>query len=370
MLDKQNLVKLSVILGLILCIFVSSGAAEYVGVAPGVKDLGTLEKGERYKVEFYLVTNIDDTFTVRPSYSRPNPQIYMKESRGRYNFIPSEASQEDIESWLRFPESTIAVDPSTEQIISLQQGGVANAKGSVEFFIRVPKDAEPGYHAGAIEVSPKLNVNAGGGAAVQTLGLSQFVFVFKVPGEAQRSLNVLDVNALRTNQDKVRFDYLLKNNGTVTVRVNRADTTLYNQFGNSTGVITTGGNYIEPGQTKVVNSYWKGNNVEAGDFRVRGEMNYLTGNSFIDKTISVSDYVQIQSSSENGDTDSGDVLPWWLVVMLLALLGVIMYYFEIDPVWIAGLMGFLTVSAFVLFFNLPVYLIGIFIILGAIIVLT
>lgn len=337
-------------------------SAEYVGVAPGVKDVGTVEPGNTYEVKFYLVTNIQDNFQVTPSYTRPNPSIYQSEDNRRYDFKPQNASQEKIEEWVRFPRDTFNVDPSESKAVSLTGGGTANAKGTITMYLEVPEEAEPGYHAGAVNINPSLSTSADGGAAVSTMGLSQFVFVFRVPGIAKRSLEIREVNALRSSDGGARIDYLVKNNGATTVRLNRGNTELYNQFGNQTGTLTYGGQYIAPGETKIIKNYWKDNDLEAGEYRIRGEMNYLTGKSFIDDTVDISEYVQVESTGSDGQGDQ--TIPWWLVVMVLVLVGVLMYFMEIDPLWILLIMGILSLSAFILISGLPIYLIPILIIVA------
>jgi hypothetical protein len=349
---------------LILLVVTLTGmvSAEYVGVAPGVKDIGTVERGQTYEIKFYLVTNVEDEFQVTPSYTRPNPSIYQADDNRRYDFEPENASQERIDDWVKFPRETFNVDPSTSKAVSLTGGGVANAKGTINMYIEIPEDAEPGYHAGAVNINPDLSTSADGGAAVSTMGLSQFIFTFRVPGVAKRSLEIREVNALRNSEGGARIDYLVKNDGTTTVRLNRGNTYLYNQFGNQTGTLTYGGQYIKPGDTKIIHNYWKDDNLESGEYRIRGEMNYLTGQSFIDDTIDISEYVQIESTGSGEGEDQ--TMPWWLVVMVLVLIGVLMYFMEIDPLWILLVTGLLTLSAFILASGLPIYLIPILIIVA------
>lgn len=345
-----------VLLLAIFSIFTSGVAAEYVGVAPGVTDLGTLEEGETYEVEFYLVTNIDNIFQVNPNYERPNPQIYREDDSRSYDFKPENSSQEKIDDWIDFPRESFTVDPSTSNAVSLTNGGVANSKGSVWFNLHVPEDAEPGYHAGAINLNPSVSGNsAEGGAAVSTMGLSQFIFVFRVPGIAKRSLKVRDVNALRESDGEARIDYLIENNGTTTIRLNRGNTYLYDKFGNQTGKLTLGGQYIEPGNSKVIKEFWRTDEIESGEYRVRGEMNYLTGKSFIDSTVEIADYIEVEQTDE----EEKDTLPWWLILMILVFMSVLLYVLEVDPLAIFLLAGLLAISGYVLVSGLPLYIIGI-----------
>lgn len=343
---------------LFLFIGILSGvaAADYVGIAPGVQDLGTVERGETRRVNMYIVTNVDNPFTINPSFERPGATIFRSRGDERYDFRPENASQEDISSWVEFTQDSYAINPGSDFAVSLAGGGTANAKGTASFLLRVPEEAEPGYHAGAVNLNPDLSAGqASGGAAVQTLGLTQFVFVFRVPGPAKRDVEVIQVNGIREGGNSARIDYLLKNQGTVTVRINRADTHIFDKFGNQTGTLTTGGKYLKPGKTRVVQALWRGDGVEEGDFRIRGEMNYVTGKAFIDDMVSLSN---VSVSTRDSLTDGDSAVPWWMVLMVLVLVGVLLFYMDIDPIWISVLTGIAALVAFLVYLGVPTTYIG------------
>ncbi|MFB6208118.1 MAG: hypothetical protein ABEJ69_02110 [Candidatus Nanohaloarchaea archaeon] len=359
-----------VFLVLAAVLFTSLGAA-YVGTAPGVQDLGKLEPGGTYEAYFYVLTDRSEPFLIKPSYTRPHTSILTEGKKTRYDFNPKKASEEDISSWVTI-QDTYQVDPSNVQIIQLDNGGVARANQKVEFELTIPRNAEPGYHAGAINLNPKFSASASGTTSVQTVGVTQFVFVFyvdrdKPPTEPIRDLKILGVNSLRVSEDKVRVDFLMKNNGTVTTRVQRAKTMIYNQVGNKTGKIVVGGEYLAPGNTRIVQTYWKDQNIDPGTYRVEGQMSYITGSAYIDDTINVSEMVEIQSGPQTGD--EGGKVPYWMVIMVLVLLGAMMYYFDLDPVWVLLLLGIVGISLYIVLTGLPNYLLGLLLLLsGAVLI--
>lgn len=333
----------------------STVSATYVGTAPGVKDLGEVERGEKRLVNFYVVTDVEDVFRIKPSVSRPQASIYRGGTADRYNFGPSEASQEDVSPWIKFDKEKVRVNPATEQVVSLENGGAVNANEKVSFVLDVPEDAEPGYHAASVNLNPKFPGGGGPGTGVSTFGLTRMVLVFRVPGVAERDLKISHVNGFRTGERKARIDFLLKNNGTVTTRIARAETKIYDQFGNVTGEITSGGMYLEPGDTEVVSTVWDSPEISEGNYRVRGELNYLTGNTFLDSSINLGEY---SSPVEVVDTPGeGQDLPWWIVLMVLMILAVLMYSFDIEPLIILVLVGGSGLSYYIMMSDLPGYLI-------------
>lgn len=352
---------------LLIAILMLTGNAVslYVGTAPGVKDLGTVERGESREVKVYITTNIGDNFLLNPSFERPQSTIFRPDDSRRYDFEPDKASQEDISTWVDFRQEVFQIDPRTEKIVSLENGGATATQGEVVFDLKVPEDAEPGYRAGAVNLNPQLS-SGGRGTAVQTLGVTQFVFVFRVPGEARREVTIERVNGFRTADDRARVDFILRNEGTVTTRISRAETKVYNEFGNLSGVVVTGGEYLKPGETKVVSAFWNNPDLSPGEYRVSGQMNYITGQAFLDETIDISDYIQIRNASgEGGATEGEGSSSLMLIVMVLVVLAALMYYLEISPVAIIASIGLLGIAAYILSSGLSPALLGIPLIVAA-----
>jgi hypothetical protein len=348
----------------------------YIGTAPGVQDLGEVERGETYSVTFYTTASgFDSDIQVEPELSRPNSDFFSQ-GGDSYEFEPEEASEEDITPWINFRQDSFTVN---EESRTVQVGGSrAEVNGEVNFFLDIPRDAEPGYHAARIDLNPDLD-NQGNSQQVSTLSLSQFYLVFRVPGDAERDISVMNVEGLRSGDSEVQLNLNVRNTGTVTtqIRPNDGDDAL-NLLNPSTGEqideVVTGSEYIEPGETKEITTYWNTNQeIEAGSYRVRGSVDYITGNAIFDDSFDVTSFIQIEPSNEQNDTGSSpdgsgsgsSSTSMTLVLMVLVALGVLMYSFEIDPLWIISVVGFLGISSFILITGLPVYLIGIVLILTA-----
>ncbi|MFB6145136.1 MAG: hypothetical protein ABEJ99_01375 [Candidatus Nanohaloarchaea archaeon] len=357
----------------LLALFIASQAAAVsVGAAPGVKDLGTLNRGQTYEVTFYITTNAKEPFEIDPQYSSPLTSIFQRYGNRAYDFNPDNASQESIKSWVKFRnKGRYVIDPSTVKVIRLANGGMTRAAGKVTFDIRVPNDAEPGYHAGALELHPDFSTG-GSGNQVRLIAQPHLLFTFKVPGVAVRDLKVTRVRGLRSGDNSARLLVNVKNTGTVTTQITKSDFKVLSKDGESMAELSPGGAIIKPGEVKRIKMTWtQPDELKAGNYVLRGTSDYMTGKAFVDQPFSITDFIQIKNTgaATNNNTGGGNggsksALPTWLVVMVLVLLGVIMYSFDIDPVWIILIVGIAAISVFVLMTDLPIWLIAIALIIG------
>jgi len=339
-----------------------SAASTSVGTAPGTQNLGEFEPGESYEVFFYVTTRgIDSTFTIEPEFRSASTSDFEREP-DENGFNPEEASQQDMSDWIEFSQDTYNVNPNQENVASLDSGSSVRYNEEVSYTIHVPEDAEPGYHRGAVNLNPDIDAGGAGASSVANIGLTQYNFYFEVPGHAERDLRIMDVRSVRTGDNSARFDFIVENNGTVTTQVQRSDTEVFDDVGDEAGELSTGGQLIEPGQQEIISTDWTSDEVGGGEYRVRGDMNYITGDSIVDETVTISDHIQVEEDDEEEDTGS---VSTWLVIMILVVLGVLMYSFEIDPIVIAAVVGVAGISALILMLGLPNYLIGILVLLTA-----
>jgi hypothetical protein len=123
-----------------------------------------------------------------------------------------------------------------------------------------------------------------------------------------------------------------------------------------------------------VPSYWvEGGGIEEGTYQIDGNVNYMTGSATASGSFSLPgfDVVEVVPSDDGGEgsqEDGGGGLPVWLVVMVLALLGVLMWGFDIEPFWILVVVGVLGISAFILMSGLPNFLLAVLLIMVGIVI--
>ena len=311
---------------LILFILSSTTASALaIGTAPGVRDMGDVVRGQDIPVEFYLTSNTDKNIIVTLSYIQVHMDMYRTEKRTYYTFIPSESSEEDITSWITFPQNPLLVSPGNQKVIYLPDGTSIKYNQKVTAILHVPKDAEPGYHAGAINMKPVLETAGGGGASVSTVGITRFVFVFKIPGKAYREGTIIDFEAERNSKKKVRVDVLFKNTGTTTISASPEKITIFDNYGIVKDNIAAGQiKRVAPGKTEIISGYWyddKG--VDAGNYRAEATINYITGSTTKESTIHVPTEITIPEVPE---VTTKQEIPWWFILIIMALIALYVYW--------------------------------------------
>ncbi|MFB6180616.1 MAG: hypothetical protein ABEJ93_01945 [Candidatus Nanohalobium sp.] len=327
-----------------LLLMVSATAAEGIGVTPSVKDIGTLQKGESRQVDLYLdLKGYDTPITVKPSYNRPMLDRLLG---GSSSIRPSSYSGQDISPWISFSQDEYTVTPNASVEV-----GDRSFDGKITYTISVPaREAEPGYHAGFLELdTSSVGEGSGFGASFVAKGVHRFIF--RVPGVAQRNIDY-EARVLRTGPDQISVVARFVNRGTVTTLVRNTEFNLTNMNGNfSTSRLF--GNVRVPAQgseTEVmqINS----EKISAGNYRLSGRADYMTGVATESDSFSLSDVVEVRPEElEEQGPGSGvedESLPMWLVIMTLVVVGVLMYSFGIDPIWIVAVVGIIGISLFII----------------------
>lgn len=352
---------------LLILLFVGNTSALFIGTSPGIGEHGTLERGETYQFQVAILTDASTNFTIRPEISEPSRDFYAVDGQeDTYEFNERMASREDISDWVSFTEDSYTIDPSREI-----EG--TNAQGMITYFIDVPRTAEPGYHAAEIRLNNDLNSRRGG--TVQTMGISEYKFIFQVPGNVEKDLEVSNFEGLRSGDDQALLQMDVTNTGSVTVMLEMLNSSIYSQNGERMKLLVNHPyEKIAPGETKTIESRWyNGNDIRAGNYRMRGSMEYITGTAFLDNSFQIENFIEIEPSnnSQGGSGniipsgESGESPPTMLILIFLVLSGALMYAFEIDPLLIIMVLGMISISSFIWFAGLPLYLVGLVIITSA-----
>lgn len=347
-----------VLIAIVTLFFVSQAAAYSIGLAPPQTNLGQVERGETYEVEFYLVaSDLSQPETLEPVAGRVSSNTL--EGMGQQNYFDyDEYSAEPVAPWINFDQDTYTVRPGDA---SYEVAG-REVSANVSFFLDVPSTAEPGYHAVNIQFEPQQS--EGEGSSIQTIALMPHKVFFRVPGDAERELSIEEMNGVRTDNDAVRVTADVRNTGTVTTYLppQRLDVSSEQGPGGSVGM---GGEYIPPGETVTIERTWSKLNqeIDAGNYRVTGSLDYATGSAFVDETFTISDFIQITPGGGSGEGiipsgQDGSSPPTFLILMFLVIVGSIMYAFEIDPLLIILSMASLGAMAFIYFSGLPLYVAG------------
>lgn len=342
-------------LAILMLFLVSTVSAASIGVAPGFQNFGEIQKGERRVANLYITTSgYDNPFPVAPEMGDPLTSTFMN-SEGPVP--PSQYSGESIDSWITFAQDTYTVTPGNTTSYTLQNGVPVNAAGKAKFYVDVPLNAEPGYHAGMINVNPQLG-NSGTGFGATARGQSMYTFVFRVPGNVVKDISVVDVRGIRTGENEARIDMRIANRGTVTTVIRGADVGVYRLGGQKVGEVDMGYYNLKPGETTVVSTSINSGSISQGSYRINGTISYIGGSSFLgQQTFSLAGTItqnpgdpQEFAQPETPQKQGG---PLWLLTLFVALVAVVMYAFEFDFFSITLVSGGLGVAGFILMTGIP-----------------
>ena len=286
-----------------------------LGHAPSVLNFGEVEAGEVKITNLYLLSDHEKDLLVELSTSEAYPYIFDPNYPRTYDFNPYEASQEDISDWIDFTENPVMI-PAKKRYYS-EVDLWANKRTTL--ILKVPKNAEPGYHAGMISFSPRI-AGEGAGYKVAILTLTQPLFIFKVSGKAIRSAKIIDFSSVRVSKEENKIGVVVKNNGTVTIGV-RIESINVSKDGNLVASLSGEYNLIRPNQTLTLFGYWKVENLTPGVYDVSATVSWLTGKETKKGKIELLPFVEKIPLAVPGKIK----FPWWLLVPIILVVVYILY---------------------------------------------
>jgi hypothetical protein len=318
----------NITLGMMLtCLLLNSACALSVGTAPGVYDLGELDPGTNVAFRFYLITNANNDLILSMSYIPVHQDMYSGSGLTRYKFIPAEASQEDITSWVEIARNPVLLSPDKTMVVHMPNGGVVRANEEADIILHIPKDADPGYHAGSISLSPKVAAT-GRGTGVMTIAVTRFIFVFRISGDARRDGNVMAIMGERLEEKKAKVDVLFKNTGTCTITAQVTELKLYDKFGKQVANLKSGINPVKPGDIIALSSYWTGD-IEPGTYRAEARVDYITDYATGEDKIEIATTIKVKPKPKPPTIEEisiCDYLP--SIILLLIIAAMIIYWLD------------------------------------------
>jgi hypothetical protein len=353
------------VIALLLISMISTVSAQSTGAAPSFQDMGDLQPGETRKSTLYVTTtSYNQPYTVSPEIEAPLASTFLDPEESP---IPVEQySEEEISDWVRFSQETYTVDPTNETDYVLANGASVSATGSITYYIDVPRDAEPGWHAGSIALNPETTADGSGyGAQAQTLSRPSFVFNIQSAEEPERRLEVVDARGIRTGENSARIDLRIANRGTVTTSIRGGDLSVYNRAtGEKTGDLSLGYRSLDPSQSEVVSTSLRTGSLEQGSYVVNGSIDYSSSRAFVgQQTFALSSQIQENPGSPEefnedgtGSDSEGSGTPMWLVGLFILVISAVMYSFGFDLFWILVAAGFIGIALFIILTPVPIWM--------------
>lgn len=180
-----------------------------IGSSPPTAELGLVKIGGERLIEHLITSDYGKDMEVSLSYTGPQKATLEEGFPRTFYLNLSQVSDQPLDGWISFPQSKIVLRAEKKLFYLGKQPAWAN--GVSKAIVRIPENAEPGYHLGAIALGPIIG-GAGSGAGLSIIGLSRPVFTFIVDGKAERNGKIIDV---KSSGGKIIT--IFKNTGTVTI---------------------------------------------------------------------------------------------------------------------------------------------------------
>ncbi len=291
-----------------------------VGVSPPILDLGELEPGTSKIAKFYLITSSKEKFFVYMNPVKIDIDTFMTTN---YKDFINNYSEEDVHTWVEFLSNPV-------ELKEIQEGQNTNAgipiAGAREiiFILKVPKNAEPGYHYGMINLNPTTFEEAP--SMVTIKAVVPLKFVFKIPGKAIREGKILEISSGSYVDDKLYANVYFQNTGTVTIGVGPASVYIFDERG-SLSSLSTNFDFVKPGETKIFSGFWFPKDIKLGRYNATAKINYFTGSAYKQSFI---DVYERQMTPSGRVIEKEFVFHWWVIVLIFIVIAIIalLYYYK------------------------------------------
>lgn len=329
----------------LVVVFSGLGAAAFPGMTPSSIDIDSVEPGEEVEQRIWFEEEVPEnqTLSIDVSVSEISAGTLFSDSYSNHE----EISEQRISDWWSFE-----IEPLRAENEFSPEGSDEVYQGYVDLRLDVPSDAEPGLRHGVIDMDPVVETDdeADPGGQVGFAFSPNLPYTVYVEGTPQRDITVQDVRGFRTDEDQASVEVLLTNTGTVTASTDSFEIDVLDGRGAVVDTLSVSGTSLEPGDSEWVNAFMS-DGVEEGDFQVDGEVDYFTGRAYASGSFSLGDIIEVEEAPDDspvtGD-EPEETVPLWLVVMILALMAVLMWAFDIEPFWILVITGFIGLSALIL----------------------
>ncbi len=292
-----------------------------IGMAPNVADLGMVEQGSKHIVDIYIITDYERDLLVDLKTGAIGSK-FLDPGRARqtYEFVPLKASEQDITGWINYIENPVVLKTDKKGYI-LKSGSTINANKRATAVLEIPWDAEPGYHACYIDPAPRITTNMKGlGANIITV--ARMVVVFNVAGDPVRSgyIESFGSEAINTYNERIMINF--RNNGTTTVIARSDRIRIYDDKG---VIYETKSNFksVPPGKTSSLISNWNVMSVPPGEYRIKADASWTTGETSSEGVITVHERPSIPTAQI---IEGAKDFPYWIIFLGIVIIGLILIY--------------------------------------------
>jgi hypothetical protein len=254
-----------------------------IGIAPSLTTFEAIP-GNSYRIEVIIDVRGEGKIPIELKCSEIDFSV-AREDVLKFNL--SQTSEENVCSWLTFLEGKVIVE-DTKGFVWV--GGKQIPADKITYaIVNVPKDAEPGYHLGHVDLLPRVEAT-GRGYGVGIITSAASTFVINVEGNAIRSAKPINFLASWVDENRLRVNTIVENNGTVTMRIRVDDLQLIRD--NKTIKFPPSSLLVKPKQIAYIPSDII-QKIEPGDYKVKAKISWLSGGTEFEGMVRVPVYVKI-----------------------------------------------------------------------------
>ncbi len=291
---------------------VNSGSIS-LGISPDYLDLGEIESGESKIARFYVITHSNELFLVNLGSSRVTDTAMF--NKDEYKDALQFYSEQDSSQWISFVNNPVKLLPPNEILEKTKGGGTIKGMREISFILKVPEDAEPGYHVGEINMDPQV---VHGTESIGIKSTMPMRYIFKVKGNAIRSGKILDVTTNGIRGTRLWLKIFYKNIGTVTTFIDNGNIIILNSDGKTIGSTSTNMGYVEPGSIKEFDGFIDYSYIEEGTYPVKAKVSFLTGSVEGDGVINIVKSSEIPTAKViQGEKEKE--FPLWIIILLITI---------------------------------------------------
>jgi hypothetical protein len=303
---REFFLSLAIIFLALPAIPISHAADFSIGVSPPVVEVGDIEPGEQKIVKFSIFTVSDEPLLVYFSVENSSMRFFDL----GYRELMSNFSEEPTSSWLEFPSNPVEIDTQTRV--------AGRGWKDISVLLKVPENAEPGYHV--VHVLPKPSVFGAGGAPAGTsvVAVTSVSILFNVKGDARREGIILDTTAGGASGRSFSLNTAFQNTGTVTLYA-QAITSLYKK-GALVNEFQSVWQYVLPGSVKV---FTAPASADEREYDTVSTVGYTTGRDVKNGSITIPFLETTAKAAEQPK----EGWPWYIIlaIIILIIAAIILY---------------------------------------------
>jgi hypothetical protein len=276
-----------------------------VGVSPALLEAGSVSPGEQKILKFSIFTVSDEPLLVYFSVENGTMDYFNM----RFPQVLAQYSQEPASSWIEFTANPVEIEIGSEKTMD-------RSWKEIVVILKVPENAEPGYHLVHVTPKPAVYGGTGGPAGTAIVTSVSLSISFNVTGDARRDGLILDHIASQA-KNSIIYSIVFQNTGTVTMFC-QPKTVVYGANGSFIGEYTVPGEFVLPGAIKWFAIAFPGGRA-GDDYIVDSSVDYVFAKAERNETIRTSYFPQI------AETEPKEEFPYWIFAIIAIVASALIY---------------------------------------------